>query len=421
MNKQALILLFIANSVSGIAQGISMIAIPWFFAQKSMLVYFGYAYVVTNILSMFWVPVSGSIIDRFSRKKVFLILTAVIGLIIGSIAIHGLNTGGLAPWIVAAVFTITFLNYNIHYPCMYAFIQEITEPKYYSGVTSLFEIVGQSTTILSGAFAALLLEGTRNGVLKIFSFDIHLGFNVTPWTIEKIFGLDAMTYGLAFVIIAAIRYTSLSDRHSEYGSTWRRIISGFRYLKAERSVLWFGTLSYAIFIAVLLESFYLGASYVKNHLETTGDVYATSKMAYSLGAIVIGFFIRYVMRVINIPLGIIIMTLAGSVIFFILAVTKSLWIFFTMMFLIGIINAGIRISRVTYLFNNVSNQYFGRAGSVFFLFNILVRTALLGIFALPFFQASNNIIYAFIILSAVILFSAILLSIKYRSFDLKLY
>ena len=32
-NKQAIILLFAANIISGLAQGISMIAIPWYFVK----------------------------------------------------------------------------------------------------------------------------------------------------------------------------------------------------------------------------------------------------------------------------------------------------------------------------------------------------------------------------------------------------
>jgi len=66
---------------------------------------------------------------------------------------------GALPWqLVAGVFMLTFLNYAVHYPNLYAFVQEIIEPKYYGRITSYLEIQGQLTSILAGAGAALLLE-----------------------------------------------------------------------------------------------------------------------------------------------------------------------------------------------------------------------------------------------------------------------
>ena len=76
LNRKAIILLFLANAISGIAQGISMIAIPWYFAQKDMLGFFGIVYLITNIIAMFWVPWSGTLVDKYDRKKLFLFITA---------------------------------------------------------------------------------------------------------------------------------------------------------------------------------------------------------------------------------------------------------------------------------------------------------------------------------------------------------
>ena len=93
-----------------------MIAIPWYFAQKEMLSYFGFVYIVTNIIVLFWMPISGSIVDKYDRKKIFLVLTIIVGCTIGAVSYLGYSLGELPPLIVASVFMITFLNYNIHYP-----------------------------------------------------------------------------------------------------------------------------------------------------------------------------------------------------------------------------------------------------------------------------------------------------------------
>ena len=50
-NKQAITLLFIANIISGFAQGISMIAIPWYFADILKLPStYAIAYAILNIV-----------------------------------------------------------------------------------------------------------------------------------------------------------------------------------------------------------------------------------------------------------------------------------------------------------------------------------------------------------------------------------
>lgn len=398
----------------------SMIAIPWYFAQQEKLALFGVIYIVTNVISLFWMPFSGSIVDKYNRKKVFLYLTLTVGTLLSIITAVGFHLGGLPPLLVGAVFMLTFLNYNIHYPCLYAFVQEIIEPRSYYNITSLLEIVGQITTITAGAGATLLLEGASNGVLRLFGFDIHLGFNIEPWKIHEIFLIDAFTYFIAFGIILMIRYTPVVVRKIEQGSLITRLKLGFVYLKDNMPIFWFGILSYMVFLAVLLEAFYLGVSYVNNHLNESGDIYANSKIAYSMGAIFVGLFIKYIFKYINIPLSIIVMTFLTGAIFLSLSLTHSVYFFFIMMLIMGICNAGVRIARMSYLFKNVDNQFFGRTGSIFFISNVILRILLMVIFTLTFFQADNNIIYAYMITSGILIISAIFLIRHYRSFDLSL-
>ncbi len=417
MNRKAIVLLFIANAISGIAQGISMIAIPWYFAQKDMLGYFGLVYLITNICSLFWVPASGTIVDKFDRKTVFLGTTLIGGCILTVITLLGFQLGQLPNVLVAAVFMFTFLNYNIHYPNLYAFVQEITERDNYSKMTSLMEIIGQCTTITAGAFATLLLEGTVGGVYRIFGFTLDLGFDVSAWKIHEIFFIDALTYFAAMVIIALIRYQPLTSREPESGSLFQRLKLGFNYLKNNKPIFWFGILSYMVFLAMLMEAFYLGVSYVDNHLQESGDVYANSKMAYALGAIVTGFTLKRLFTKFSIPAIITLFTFGTACIFFTQYASKSIFLFFIMLFFLGITNAGTRIARITYLFRNVPNQFFGRAGSIFFLGNVIFRILLLGIFSLAFFQVDNNIIYAYLMTSLMLCIAGGLLIYHYKSFD----
>ncbi len=408
-------LLFVANSISGVAQGISMIAIPWYFTKAGDTSLFGYLYAGITLVSLFWGPFSGTLVDRYDRRKVFLILNAVMGIILFSVSWYGFQFGGV-PWLmVGFVYLTTFMNYNLHYPNLYAFAQEITEKQYYGKITSYLEIQGQVASVMAGAGAALLLEGTKDGAFSILGFPLNVGMDIAPWGIHRIFLIDGITYLLSFIIIFMIRYQSLIPRQEEVGAVWERLKVGFNFLMENKSVLIFGVASYSIFVTVLVAAFYTNALYVEKHLMAGGDVFASSEMYYSLGAIFAGIAIRYIFyeKYISITMSIIIMTFLTAGLFFVLNFTQNIFLFYGMMLLLGLTNAGTRIQRVTYLFRTVPNQFYGRAGSIFFVANILFRVFFVTLFALPFFQDNNNIIHSMGILGGFLFISAMVLVVFY--------
>lgn len=403
-NRSAIILLLLANTVSGIAQGISMIAIPWYFAQADQMGRFGMVYMLTTAMALFWSPYSGTLVDRFDRKHIFLGLTAIAGTLVALIAGLGFLWGMLPWFLVAAVFTITFLDYNLHYPCVYAFLQEISEPQHYGRMTSYIEIQGQMTTIMAGGSAAILLEGTSA---------------FRAWTIQEIFLLDALTYFIAFLIITFIRYVPIQQRSPDKGSVMSQLKIGVQYLRANPVITLFGIASFSVFVVTLLTNFYLIAGYVDNHLEESGGVYAFGEVCYSIGAVFAGVAIRRVFAWTNIPNAVAIMTGVCAILLAILFATKATYILYACLVLLGITNAGIRIQRTTFLFKHVPNQVYGRATSAFFITNICFRIFFLSIFSLSFFQVSNHIIYTFGILS-IFLFVTLVVLWKYQADFLKL-
>ena len=100
-NKQAITLLFLANIISGLAQGISMVAIPWYFVKVvSRPEVFASAYIIITFLTLFWGLYAGALIDRYSRKKLFIIINVVCGLSIGGIAMYGFHMTHLSDFFV---------------------------------------------------------------------------------------------------------------------------------------------------------------------------------------------------------------------------------------------------------------------------------------------------------------------------------
>lgn len=414
-NKKALTLLFTANAISGFAQGISMLAIPWYFADVLHdSASFGIIYSITTLATLFWGLYSGTLIDRFPRKNIFLALCASGFIILTTVASIGYYLGEVPTILVALVFCATIFNYNMHYPNLYAFGQEITEKENYGKTNSLIEIIGQSTSVLSGAFAALLLTGINNELLNSLGLDFIAGISIKPWKLHEIFLLDACTYVVAFSLIWFIKYTPVKPKIIDTGSIATRLKQGIIFLKKYPLLFYFGTASFAIFVVLLIHVHQLMPIYVNNHLKASGGIYAIAEMTYALGALLAGIGIRWVFKNTNSVKAIIILMIASIIAFELLVVTKSPYILSFVCFVLGISNAGSRILRITYLFNHIPNHIIGRTGSVFQALNILSRFLLISIFAIPFFGFNNNIIYAYIIGGLFILASIIPLTIFYK-------
>lgn len=404
-NIGAIRLLLTANFISGIAQGISMISIPTYFAQTHQTNWFSTAYIFITAFSIFWSLYSGTLIDKYNRKNIFLGLTLFNGISIGLIAFLEGNTQGASHYWAASVFALTFWNYGLHYPCFYAFMQEISEKEHYNKIASYIEVQSQLASALAGAAAALLLGG---GLRTSW-----LNFEIEPWTLSQIFALDACTYFISFSIIFTMRFIPISQREEESGNVLERLKTGTLYLLKEPYIFIFGVLSYSVFVVVLLHVFNLAPLYVEQHLEVASQNFAISEIFYALGAILAGLGIHRLFEKMDFVKAIIILTIVTVLELFCMAWSTNLWLFFIMSFLLGTTNAGIRVIRMSYLFRVMPNQVMGRANSIFFLINVITRIFFLSLISMSFFHHSGNVIYAFIVLGVFLLLSVLGLVVFY--------
>jgi MFS family permease len=415
-NKQAIYLLFAANSVSGFSQGISIIAIPWYFSnvinQPSV---FGYVYFSITFISLFWGIYAGSLIDRYNRRNIFIANSVAGCLIILSIALSGFMLGSVPAALVAVAFATTFFIFNIHYPNLYAFCQEISDPKDYSRITSYIEIQGQVTTALAGAVAGILLTGTEEGHLNMLGFHLDVAFQMAPWTIKEILVLDGSTYIVAIILILLIRFTPVQYREPDYTSVANRVRTGLQYLRRNPMLLIFGITSYAIFITILVLIFFLLPVYIDSHLNGQADVYGAAEMYFAIGSVGAGIAVNYIFRNTTTVKAIIIMTLTATAIYFIYIFNTYIPLFYMLYFLLGMSNAGTRVMRMTYLLNHVPNDIIGRASSVLNVAGVFFRLLFIIVCATPFFMNNNNVVWAFLMFGCFTMLSAIVLIINYSN------
>jgi len=417
-NRGAIIYLFLANSISGIAQGISMIAIPWYLTSSlNMPTFFGTLYATLTFLALFWGLWVGSMIDKYNRKNIFLGISAVGAVVVLSTAFTGYYNGGLHYGFAALIFGLTFFIYSVHYPNLYAFAQEISEPAYYGRITSYIEIQGQFTNMMGGACAAILLSGITAGPFDLFGYVLEQPFTVEKWELHEIFLLDGSTYVLAFLLISLMKYERIADLEKDTGTILQRVKFGFNYLWSNKMILLFGISTFAVFVTVLVVGFYLIPIYVTKHLERGAGVYAIADVFFAFGALLAGIGIRQVFRKLtSVQTILTLATLTASVYFFYMY-NSNIPLFYLAMMLVGMSNAGIRITRMTYIFKHIPNNVIGRAGSLFGMTNVFLRMSLIGLFTLPFFIEGDNIIYPFMIMGFFILLSNVPLVMYYRALE----
>src|SRR5690606_25696750 len=96
-----------------------------------------------------------------------------------------------------------------------------------------------------------------------------------------------------------------------------------------------------------------------------------------------------------IPKSILIFIFFTSLGFFVSAFIDNNIIFYIVSFMFGIVNAGSRIFRISYLFMLVPNELTGRVNSMFNVITTVFRLAFILAFSLPFFAKESNITYAY--------------------------
>ena len=299
--------------------------------------------------------------------------------------------------LIGLVFCTTLFIYNVHYPTLYAFGQEISEKENYGKMNSFIEVQGQATSVISGAFAAILITGVDQQLLSDIGLAGVINFKLEAWSIHEIFLMDACTYAIAFFLILFIKYTPVAKEKVDLGSVFSRLKQGANFLKKHPLLFHFGLASYAIFAMFLIHIHQLMPTYINVHLEANSAVYAGAKTLYAVGAMLSGIGIRWVFKNTNTVKAVIIMMFISVVMFELTAFTQSSAILIFVCFILGLTNAGTRVLRVTYLFNNVPNNIIGRTGSVFQTLNVLTRFTFIILFSLTFFTENDNITWAYFI------------------------
>jgi len=308
----------------------------------------------------------------------------------------------------------TIFTYNVHYPNLYALVQELFDREFYAKVNSALEVQGQTTNFLGMMAGGLLLGGSPDVAWWPGNWQFD------PWPLERIFLMDGITYFISFFLISQIPYDGKKRQEIDKGNLWERVRQGFEYLLSEKAILVFGIASYVVFFSLLVNIQAIAPIYVKDWLNETALILSSFKGVYALGAISAGLLGLAPWIKKDHPIQLIIfLEILAAMIYFLLANMASVAVLLGGAYILGISNAGIRILRITYLVRIVPNRVIGRVNSFFNVVNVLMRVCFLSMLALPFFAEDENganIVFALGLMGTLVAISAAILFILRNKF-----
>ncbi|WP_261306264.1 MFS transporter [Paenibacillus andongensis] len=359
LKDRRMMFLMIANILSSIGSGITMIGVPWLLVNRAGgSEIFGYATLASTIILFFLSPHIGVYIDRISRKKMLLGSEVVGGSVTLLFALWGLSAGHFETWQLIVIYFSGSLYYNVHFPTQFAFTQEIFSKEQYKTLNSILEVQNQSTSMIAGGLASLLID--------------HIDF---AWILLA----DAMTYFLGFGLFLLIPYIkNRSVTANGAVSMWSNIREGFAYLKTRPLLVMFFLCALMPFLCVMVGN-YLYPVYITSVLHGGANVLGAADMIFAIGAVVAGLTVPLLMQRLGsyytTILSFVIFSL--SIVFFYVFPLVSIFLLFKT--LNGWGNAGSRVARNTILMEMVPNHLIGRVNSFFNTVGMGMRVLLIGV------------------------------------------
>ena len=394
-NKYHILLLLLAVIPSGLAQGLTIISIPWYFTKDiNQSSTFALWYGILTFIGFFWGLYAGVIIDAINRKKILIYINIVSAIFFTSIgsAIFFLDYNSAL--IIFMGFGLCSTYYIIFYPNLYALAQELVNRKEYIQINSIIEIQGQLINITAAIFCGLLLSGS-----DLFFSYFNIDFvEIKKWSISEIFLLNGSLYAISAFILIPIKYkTTKLIKMPNIKSAIQNIKKSLNFLLMRKPIFIYGICSQIIFAFLIVELFTLLPVFVKNCLNETIVIFSLADFVYGLGAIIAAMTTMKLLKMINkIYLTFLFIILTGYAVL-IMINFQTLKIFFIATLIIGIANASVRITRMSYFFDHIPNNLIGRCNTIFNSINTIIRNILIFIFSLKWFSQEDHVILGYII------------------------
>lgn len=284
LRHRGLRFIFIANMISMIGSGMNGAAVIWHIFQATHTeVALGWLLVMQTLPAMLFMPLSGVIIDREDRRYIVMILDAVRGLVILTVAILAL-THRVQIWQLYGMGVLVAAGFWMFWPTITALVQELTPET---------EFVHSNTFLLAGVQGGWLLAGAFVG----FVYN-HIGLG-------GILLIDFLTYVISFscylfvregkhVVQHPIREEIVEAEHA-LARYVREMREGYRYVRTRPFLVLLST-SWALFLGAMLTTGVVSAPLSDRILHAGAKGYGWLNMGWACGAVISTTFTAWMIR-----------------------------------------------------------------------------------------------------------------------------
>jgi DHA3 family macrolide efflux protein-like MFS transporter len=194
--------------------------------------------VLQTVPALLMLPFTGVIIDREDRRRLIMLLDALRGAVIFTVAVFAFRNR-VQVWHLYAMGALVAAGFWMFWPTITALIQELSPES---------EFINANTMLLAGVQGGWMIAGAIVG----FVYEhIHL---------SGVLALDAATYAVSLICYFAVRKGKITVKPREipahvgedaWARYWHELREGVQYLRHKPQVVLLG-ISWAIFIAGML-------------------------------------------------------------------------------------------------------------------------------------------------------------------------
>lgn len=349
-------MLLTANLCASIGMGILSIGMAWLIVDREGgAKLLGVVMVATTFMLFCLAPIIGQLIDRVSRKSIFMLNQGLMIVIITPIAILGLWQDSLHTWQLVLLYSLSILYYGVYFPNNTAFVQEIFDRSKLNRLNGMLEIQSQTASMISGGVSGILFQFIEPAPILIFV---------------------SFTCFISLLIIYRIPYANLR-KVAPKPSTFT--LAGFSFMKQHMKLTICIFALTVPFISLMVGN-YLRPVYIQSTLNAEASVYGFSTMIYSVGAVLAGILIPIVYSRWGAWRAALVAVFIFSFSLSIVATVPVVSLFIGMQLLQGVGNAGSRICKQNIMMEVIPNDRIGRVNSLFEATGFAIRLTILLIF-----------------------------------------
>jgi MFS family permease len=366
LQHRPLRLIFIANLVSMLGSGMNSAAVAWYVLKATHSeMALGTLAVFQTVPAMLMLPFTGVLIDREDRRRLVMMLDAVRGIVIVTVAILAFE-GKVQVWELYLMNTLVAAGFWMFWPTITALIRELTPDA---------EFVHSNTFLMAGVQGGWLLAGAVVG----FVYE-HIGLG-------GVLLIDVSTYVVSFLCYLAVRRgrhvvprpaelrSDIIAAESQVERFLREMKEGLQFLRTRRPVILLG-ISWALFLGAMTTGMVVTPSLSDRVFHAGAVGYGWLNGGWGVGAFVSALYAPIVMQWMGTRRSTALCM--GLLAICMMLAPYSLWLAAAVS-IYGIMGSARGVSGVamnTSLMEQVPNHFMGRVQNIFNFFGTFLQIVL---------------------------------------------